>query len=117
MPKSAVPQGLPRPAPLALRPSTTGPARSLLASRRLRRARAEFGQQPFDLVGGPGRAEEEALHLVAAFGAQPVQLVHGFDALGRRGDVETAAKAGDRPHDRDAIGALRQVLDEGAIDL
>src|SRR5438309_11285782 len=71
-------------APLALGPSTTGPARSLLASRRLRRTPAEFRQQPFDLVGGPGRAEQEALHLVAAFGAQPVELVHGFDALGRR---------------------------------
>src|SRR6202023_3690162 len=32
-------------------------------------------------------------------------------------DVETAAKAGDRPDDRHAIGALRKILHKGAIDL
>src|SRR5450756_2082882 len=87
------------------------------ASRRLRGALAEFEQQPPDLGGGFCGAEQEALHLVAAFGAQPVELVHGLDAFRRRGDVEAAAQPRDRPHDRDAIRTLRQILDERAVDL
>jgi hypothetical protein len=39
-------------------------------------------------------------------------------ALQRRASsVETAAKAGDRVHDRDAIGALDKILHERAADL
>ena len=68
-------------------------------------------------AAGPRRAEQKTLHLVAAFGAQPVELVHGLHAFGRRGDVEAAAEAGDRAHDRHAVGALRQILDERAVDL
>jgi len=37
--------------------------------------------------------------------------------FGRGGDVGTAAKAGDRAHDRDAIGALDKVLHERAVDI
>src|ERR1700737_574243 len=87
------------------------------SSRGLRCAPAEFEQQLFDLGRGSCRAEQEALHLVATFGAQPVELVHGFDAFRRGRDVEAAAKAGDRPHDRNAIGTIRQILHERAIDL
>ena len=44
-------------------------------------------------------------------------MVGRLDAFGRGGDVGTAAKAGDRAHDRDAIGALDKVLHERAVDL
>jgi hypothetical protein len=44
-------------------------------------------------------------------------LVDGFHTFGCRGDVQTAAKARNRPYDRHAIGALRQILHKRAIDL
>src|SRR4030088_1666119 len=86
-------------------------------SGRLRCAPAEIFQQLLDLGGRPRRTEQEALHFVAAFGAEPVELINGLHAFGCRGDVEAAAKAGDRSHNRHAIGALREILYERAIDL
>src|ERR1700731_1747398 len=87
------------------------------ASRSLRRAPAELGQQLLDFGRGPSRAEQEALHLVAAFRAQPIELIHGFHPFGVRGDVETPAKPGDRPYDSNPIGSLRKILHKRAVDL
>src|ERR1700756_306168 len=90
---------------------------TLVMLRRLRGAAPESGEQACDFTCRLRRAEQKSLHLVAAFIAQPIELVHRFHALGRRRDVETAAKAGNRPHDRDTIGPHGNVLDEGAVDL
>src|SRR3984957_6664256 len=96
--------------------ATSHPAESKYL-RRLRSASAEFEQQLLDLGGRLGRAEQKTLHLVAAFGAQPVELADGFDAFGRGGDVEAAAETGNRPHDRQAIGTVGDILHERAVDL
>src|ERR1700727_261746 len=44
-------------------------------------------QHTDDIGVGPGLAEQEALCLVAALGAQPAQLGFGFDTLGGDGDA------------------------------
>src|SRR5260370_516370 len=55
-------------------------------------------------------------------GASAMNIVTAATALGYgacwlTGWVESAAKAGDRPHDRNDIGALRKILHKRAIDL
>jgi hypothetical protein len=66
-------------------------------SRRLRSLVAKPGQRLRDPGGRPRRTEQKTLHLVAAFGAQPIELIDGFDAFCGRRDIETAAEAGNRP--------------------
>src|ERR1700737_3569326 len=61
-------------------------------------ARDEFGaalglQQSDDLGVGPGAAEQEALPLVAALGAQAAQFGLGLAAFGGEGTAETLSEA------------------------
>ena len=51
-------------------------------------------EEGVDPVGRHRTTGQITLHFVAAFGAQPVELVYGLDTCGRRRDVEGAAKAG-----------------------
>ena len=81
-----------------------------IVSRRLRGAPAKPGQQCLNLGRGFCRTEQESLNLIAAFGTQPVELADGFHALRRRRDVQAAAKAGNRSHNRYAIGTLAMSL-------
>ncbi len=57
-------------------------------------------QQADDLGVGTGLAEQKALALVAAFGAQAAQLGFGLDAFGGDGDAEALAEADDGADDR-----------------
>ena len=62
-------------------------------------------------------AEQIALHFVATTLAQERRLLGGFDAFGDKGHAERLAHADDRLGDRPVLGILRQILDEGPIDL
>jgi len=64
-------------------------------------------QQLDDLSIGARPAEQKALRLAAAFGAQATQLVLGLDALGGDRDAEPRAETDDGADDRLrlAIGA------------
>ena len=73
-------------------------------------------QQLDDLSIGARPAEQKALRLAAAFGAQATQLVLGLDALGGDRDAEPRAETDDGADDRLrlAIGA-RSVAKERSI--
>ena len=74
-------------------------------------------QELFEAVGGDGRPEEIPLEEVTAVAPEEGQLMVGLDAL--RGDLQTEL-VGEGDHGRDQRGVLplvRDVAEEGAIDL
>src|ERR1051326_7321070 len=62
-------------------------------------------------------AEVIALHLVAAFCDQQLELLRSLDALGHHGDVERQRQVDDRLDDRHRLAALGDVVDERSVDL
>jgi hypothetical protein len=50
-------------------------------------AKSESEEQLVDLGRGPRGAEQKALHLLASFGAWPVELINGFDPFLLRSSV------------------------------
>ncbi len=78
---------------------------------------AGLGKECRDRAGRQGRAEEKALNLGTTLLADQIELIGGLNALGRGGHAEAAAKADDRPDDRDAVGLRGDILHERAIDL
>src|SRR5262245_51825472 len=62
-------------------------------------------------------AEQIALPELTAGSAQELKLLRGFHAFRRGLDVETAPEAGDRAHDRRAVGMRGHALDERLVDL
>jgi hypothetical protein len=74
-------------------------------------------QQADDLGMRPRAAEQKALALVAAFGAQAAQFGFGLDAFGGDGDAETLAEADDRADDRLGVGVGAEIAHEGLVDL
>src|SRR5207244_13247092 len=102
----------------------TSPARTsaMLSSRRLAfaacRDQAALGPQERNDFGlRAGAAEQKALALLAAFGAQAAQLGFGFDAFGGDGDAEPLAEADDGTDDRLRVAIGIDFLHEGAVDL
>src|SRR3954470_7062554 len=71
----------------------------------------------FDLVCGPGLAEQEALDLVTALLLEEVQLGLGFDAFGGGAHAEAGADPGHCPHDCAAILGTRQTAHKHLVDL
>ena len=59
-------------------------------------------------------AEEIALHLGAADRLQHVHLLLRLHALGRRGHIEAFGESGDGVDDRQRLGAIGEILNEGA---
>ena len=68
-------------------------------------------------LGAHRRADQIALHLVAAEAAQPQQLALGLDALGDHPQAEAVAEIDDRAHDHLVVQVVLEVLDEGLVDL
>ena len=66
------------------------------------------GLQVFDLGGGHGVADQIALGLVAALGAQGVQLALGLDPFGEDLQPDGGGQVADGPDDRRSILALLQ---------
>ena len=62
-------------------------------------------------------AEQIALRLHAALGAQDLELLLGLDAFGGGDHAEARAEAHHGADDGDAIVLLAQFADEGAVDL
>src|SRR5882757_10701936 len=91
--------------------------RALRHQRGVRLRPALGPQQADDLGVRPGAAEQKALALVAAFGAQAAQFGFGLDALGGDGDAEPDAEADDRTHDRLRVGVRTEVAHERLVDL
>src|SRR5262245_64822084 len=58
------------------------PRGAALVGLRLRRPGGELDEEPRHLLGGHGRADEMALHLVAAELAEHAELLLALDALG-----------------------------------
>ena len=69
------------------------------------------------LVGVERRAEQEALHLVAALRLQEDVLLRRLDPFGHDDEPHAAPHGDDRARDRRVVGALRQPGDERAVDL
>src|SRR3990167_463471 len=92
-----------------------GPSRHRLL--RLLRLRPRRHQQRGDLGRGPGRAEEIALHLGAAFRPHDPQLLLGLDALGRRRDAEPRGEVDDRADELEVVGAGVEIAQERGVDL
>src|SRR5580693_1422711 len=89
-----------------------------LEARRRDELRSALGfQQSDDLGVGPRPAEQKALPLVAALGAQAAQLGFGLDAFGGNGDAEADAEADDRAHDRLCVPIGGKAAHERLIDL
>jgi hypothetical protein len=61
---------------------------------------------------GPGAAEQIALALVAAFGAQAAQFGFGLDTFGRDDDAKALAEADDRTDDRLGVGVGAEIAHE-----
>src|SRR5258708_14280580 len=80
-------------------------------------ARPQLAQHGWDFLDRLRPAEQIALHLHAAFGAQDLELLLGLDALGRGGHAEARAEPRHRPDDGDAIVFLAQLADERAVGL
>src|SRR5580704_10872131 len=80
-------------------------------------ARPQLAQHGGDFLERLRPAEQIALHLDAAFGAQDLELLLGLDALGGGDHAETRAEPRHRADDGDAIVFLAELADEGAVDL
>src|ERR1700688_4992313 len=80
-------------------------------------ARPQLAQHGWDFLDRLRPAEQIALHLDAAFGAQNLELLLGLDALGRGGNAQTRAEPRHGADDGDAIVFLAELADERAVDL
>src|SRR3984893_2623175 len=79
-------------------------------------ARTQLAQHGGDFLERLRPAEQIALHLDAAFGAQDLELLLGLDALGRGDHAETRAEPRHRADDGDAIVFLAEFAAEaGAV--
>src|SRR3990170_2550855 len=74
-------------------------------------------EQSDDLGVGPRAAEQKALPLVAAFGAQTAQFGFGLDAFGGNRHAETDAEADDRTNDRLRVEVGSEASHERLVDL
>src|SRR5262245_47330795 len=83
----------------------------------LRRILAEARQQLGDRRCRLRRAEQKALNLVVALGTKLIELLAGLDTFRSGGDAEALREPRNRPDNRNTVGAVRQIADEGAIDL
>ena len=85
------------------------------------RYRSGFGecalQQLGEILRGDGRAEVEALHLVAEPIAQERLLLRRLDAFGDDREAQRLAHRDDRLGDRLVLGVVRHLADERAVDL
>ena len=63
------------------------------------------------------RAEQEALQLAIAFGAQEIELLEGLYALDRDLEIELVREHEHRAHDRGRAAMVRQFHREDAVDL
>ena len=84
--------------------------------RRYHRGRS-FSEEPCQLANRHRRAIEEALDVGTAEIANPLELLLGFDALGRRCHAEIVGKARDRMNDGVRLRIVTEPLDEAAVDL
>src|SRR5258708_14976015 len=94
-----------------------GDTRKPMRTGRARGSRLGFRQQRRDFLARPRRADEVALHLVAAQRRQDVGLHLRFDALGNHGEPERAPERDDHVHPRHGFLVLEHPDDEGAVDL
>ena len=83
----------------------------LLGGGRVRPGLAVFApgkQEMLDLAGGQRLAQQEALHLGAALGADRVELRHVLDAFRSRRNAEAVGQRRHRAHDieRAALSAM-----------
>src|SRR5665213_2004919 len=78
---------------------------------------AARSQQSPDFGGRLRRAEQKALHFVAAERSQQVALRLGLDALCRGGDVACRSDVHHRFDDARRPAGLRDVLDKATVDL
>src|SRR5262245_45722667 len=82
-----------------------------------RRVLAEAREQLGDRRCRLRRAEQKSLYLVVALGPKLIQLLPGLDTFRSGGDAEALRKSRNGPDNCDAVSAIRQIADEGAIDL
>src|SRR6201995_1485712 len=80
-------------------------------------ARIDRLEERGDFARRPRRAEQIALHLRAAFGAEDAGLLVGPPAFRNRDHTEIFAEARHRADDGDAVVLASELLDEGAVDL
>src|SRR5580704_6601772 len=80
-------------------------------------ARPQLAQHGRDFLDRLRPAEQIALHLHAALGAQDFELLLGLDAFGRGDHAEARAEPRHRADDGDAIVFLAKLADERAVDL
>ena len=62
-------------------------------------------------------AHQEALHLVALFVAQEIEMRLRLDAFGQNRDMQVLAEAQDRAHDRRRLMVGAHLVHEGAVEL
>ena len=93
----------------------------LVARHRRRRLFGRYGllphQETDELGGGHGRAEQEALQLVAAPLAQELRLLQCLDAFGNHAELQALSHREDRGRERRVVRIGGDVADEGAVDL
>src|SRR5882724_1663635 len=74
-------------------------------------------EQPFDLKDRERPAEQESLHLSAAFGRNFVALFRGFHAFGCGGHAHSSRKRRDGSYDIEGAGTFRNVFYERPVNL
>src|SRR5882724_12589701 len=94
-----------------------GRAEGRLSSALLFQVLGALSQQLGKGLAGDGLAEEEPLHFVAGEPLKEILLFLRFYTLGYDGEVETLAHGDDRFRYRFVLEIVRQIADEGAVDL